>query len=195
MKKLLILAAITLALQGCALTDAELDVGHDPNVVNEGPISDAESRVFMVTGLEDAREDQVRIGYKKNGFGQNTADITTQRPVTDIIQQALDHAIVSNGHSLGSDGILISGKVNQFWIDVDVNFSHIEMICNIETDLLFKDSTLGAVFYTNTYRGSFREKKQIATESNYREVVQGAVQALIDEIAFDEDLADAIRGH
>lgn len=195
MKRLLILAAILFGLQGCALTDAELDISHDPNVVNEGPISEAESRVVMVTGLEDAREDKARIGYKKNGFGQNTADITTLEPVTDIIQQAFDHAIVSNGHTIGPDGILVSGKVNQFWMDVDINFSHIEIICNIETDLLFKDATLDAVFYTNTYRGSYREKKQMGTESNYESVIEGALQALIDEITFDEGLAEALTGH
>lgn len=195
MKRLLLLAALVLGLQGCALTDAELDVSHDPAKVNQGPISDSEPRVIMVAGLADAREDQARIGYKKNGFGQNTADITTQKPVTEIIQQALDHAIVSNGHTIGPGGIVVSGKVNQFWMDVDVNFTHIEIICNIETDLLFKDSTLDAVFYTNTYRGSYREKKQVGTESNYQAVIEGAVNALLDDVVFDEDLAEALRGH
>ena len=192
LRKLLMIAGIGLAMQGCALTDATLDVGADATIVGQGPLSEAEPLQFVINDFEDAREDQVRVGYKKNGFGQNMGDITTAQPVAVIIADAISAAAVANGHTVGETGITVDGVVNKFWIETDINFSNIEMVCNIVTDLKFTDTETDGVIYSASYSASYSDKKQMGTEKNFAEIIDGAIQALIDEIVFDEELAEAL---
>ena len=192
LKKFLIIVGLGLALQGCALTDAELDVGPDMEAINQGPISDATPRVFKVNDFEDARDDKERVGYKKNGFGQNMGDIDTDEPVPVIVADAISAAAVANGHTIGDGGIAIDGVVNRFWIETDINFSNIEIACSIEADITFTDVASNKAIYSAPYAGSYSDKKQMGTEKNFKEIIDGALGALIDEIVFDEDLAEAL---
>ena len=192
LKKLLIVAGLGLALQGCALTDAELDVGPEMEAINQGPLSEATPRVFTVNAFEDAREDKERVGYKKNGFGQNMGDIDTAAPVPVTVADAVSSAVVANGHTLGDGSIAIDGVVNRFWMETDINFSNIEISCNIEADLTFTDVASNKAIYSAPYTGSYSDKKQLATESNFAEIIDGALGALIDEMIYDEDLAEAL---
>lgn len=192
LKKFLIIAGLALALQGCALTDAELDVGPEMEAINQGPMSDASPRVFVVNAFEDAREDKERVGYKKNGFGQNMGDIGTAEPVPVIVADAISAAVVANGHTLGDGGIAIDGVVNRFWMETDINFTNIEISCNIEANITFTDVASNGEVYSAPYTGSYSDKKQMATEKNFKEIIDGALGALIDEIVFDEDLAEAL---
>ena len=192
LKKFLIIVGLGLALQGCALTDAELDVGPDMEAINQGPISDATPRVFKVNDFEDARDDKERVGYKKNGFGQNMGDIDTDEPVPVIVADAISAAAVANGHTIGEGGVAIDGVVNRFWIETDINFTNIEIACNIEADITFTDVATSKAIYSAPYTGSYSDKKQMATEKNFKEIIDGALGALIDEIVFDEDLAEAL---
>ena len=193
LRKLLMIAGVGLAMQGCALTDATLDVGADATVVGQGPLSEAEAVSFVINEFEDAREDQVRVGYKKNGFGQNMGDITTAQPVTVIVADAISAAAVANGHTLGETGIAVDGVVNEFWVETDINFTNIEMVCNIVADLKFSDTQTNSAIYSVTYSASYSDKKQMGTEKNFAEIIDGAIQALVDEFVFDEELAEALR--
>jgi uncharacterized lipoprotein YajG len=192
LKKFLTVAGLALALQGCALTDAELDVGPEMEAINQGPLSDATPRVFAVNAFEDAREDKERVGYKKNGFGQNMGDIDTAEPVPVTVANAISAAVVANGHTLGDGNIAIDGVVNRFWMETDINFSNIEISCNIEANLTFTDVATNKEIYSAPYTGSYSDKKQLATEGNFAEIIDGALGALIDEMIYDEDLAEAL---
>ncbi len=195
MVRILITATAILCLSGCALTDASLDVGHDEEIVQSGPISDVQTLTFVPSGLIDNRDDKDRIGYKTNGFGMKTADITSDEPVEDIIMGAIIHAAESNGHVVGDAGVGVSGSVNQFWVGTDTNFWSVDVIGDIEVNLVFTDTASGSLLYERTYTGNFSDGRQVVTEAAYNEAISGAVQSLIDEIVFDEDLAEALRPH
>lgn len=191
LRKLLVIASAGLMMQGCALTDAELEVGPEMEAIDQGPLSEPESRIFTVNSFEDAREDTERVGYKKNGFGQDMGDIGTAEPVTVILADAVTAAAIANGHMEGEGGIAIDGVINHFWIETDINFTNIEIACNIEADLAFTDTTTDTLIYSSSYTGSYSDKKQMATEKNFKEIIDGAIQSLLDEVVYDEELAEA----
>lgn len=194
MGRVVAIAVVLAALQGCALTDATLDVGLDPSRVSAGPLSDVSRQTFVLEDFDDVRSDKERVGYKKNSFGARLADITTEQPVTEIVKEAIDGALIANGHAVGAGGVSVAGTVNQFWVDSDMNFTHIELMCNIETELSFTDMATDTVIHQGVYRGSFSEKRQTGMESNYRSVIAGAIEKLVDELVFDEELAEALDG-
>jgi len=195
MKKLLVIATLFL-LQSCALTDAALQVEHDDEVNITGPISEAGGIVFSAPQLEDARLDKARIGWKRNGFGMNTADITTEQPVDVIVENAIIDAIKDNGHSVADDNqIRITGTVDRFWFETDVNFWSIEFIGDVQCTLEFFDSETNSAIYSSSYSGTYKEKTAAGYVKTWTEVMGKAIDKLIEDIVFDEDLKEALADY
>lgn len=194
--KFLALAAIVALLQGCAFTPAKLDVQVNPATRVAGPLSDVEPIKFSQTQLEDARQDQARIGWKKNGFGQNTADITTEKPVDQIIESTIDKAIADSRHSLGDDGtIQIAGTVDRFWFDTDMNFWTVTFIGEVACTLDFIDVRTKQSIYKSKYSGSYSVDKAGGLNKTWTEVMSKALDKLIEDVVLDEDLAEALKAH
>jgi len=197
-KSAIILVAALLG--GCALTDAALDVSHNPDNVQEGPLAEVASVTFVPGALEDTRQDQARVGYKKNGFGVNTAQLTTEKPVSDIVMDAIVHAIEANGHTVGDSGVGVSGEISYFWVDLDQSLwraevigNSVDIVADVEATLRFTDTASGDLLYERGYKGSYSDKAQIVTNDTYGLAISAAVGNLIDEIVFDEDLAEVLR--
>jgi uncharacterized lipoprotein YajG len=195
MKKLMVLAAI-LMIQACAFTDATLKVEHDDEINITGPISEAGGIAFSAPQLEDARLDKARIGWKKNGYGMKTADITSEQTVDVIVENAIMDAIKDNGHSVVEDGqVRITGTVDRFWFETDVNFWSIEFIGDIQSTLEFVDTTTNESIYSSSYSGTYKEKTAGGLTKTWTEVMSKAIDKLIEDIVFDEDLTDALSSY
>jgi len=190
--RILVAIAVGVLLHGCALTDAALEVGPDASLIGPGPLSETGEISFSLDDLTDNREDQERVGYKKNGFGQNMGSINTAQPVTTLVSDVIAAAVVANGHNLGDGGVSIGGAVDAFWLETDIDFSNVELTCTINLQLGFADAATGDEIYSSSYSASYSDKKQMATEKNFKEIIDGALLALADEIVFDAELAEAL---
>ncbi len=192
MKKIIFILSIAL-IQACAFTDATLDVRHNPDSELKGPISDVNSIEFVLTELKDNREDTARIGWKKNGYGQNTADIFTTQNVGKIVSDGIANGLTKNSHKVGESGnIRIEGSVNRFWFEMDPNMWTVEFTGDIQCTLNFVDTTSNQSIYKSDYSGSFSKKTGGGLEKTWTEVMSQAVDKLIEDIIFDEDLAEAL---
>lgn len=195
MKKLMVMVVI-LSVQACAFTDATLKVEHDTAVNITGPISESGSIAFSAPQLEDARLDKARIGWKKNGYGMNTADITSEQTVDVIVENAIIDAIQDNGHTVVEDGqVRITGTVDRFWFETDMNFWTVEFIGDIQCTLAFVDSATNTPIYSSSYSGTYKEKTGGGLEKTWTEVMAKAIDKLIEDIVFDEDLKDALANY
>jgi uncharacterized lipoprotein YajG len=194
--EILALAAILALLQGCAFTPAKLEVQATPATRVAGPLTETQSVKFRATQLDDARPDTARIGWKKNGFGQNTADITTSQPVDRIVESTLDKALTDTQHSVGDDGVIqISGTVDRFWFDTDMNFWTITFIGEVSCTLDFVDAVTKQSIYKSRYAGSYSVDKAGGLEKTWTEVMGKALDKLIEDVVLDEELADAVKAH
>lgn len=195
MKKLFVLMVILL-LQACALTDSALQVEHDPAVNITGPISEAGGIAFSAPQLEDARLDKARIGWKKNGYGMNMGEITSEQPVDVIVENAIIDAIKDNGHTIVDVGqVRITGSVDRFWFDTDINFWSVEFIGDVQCTLDFIDSKTNTSIYSSSYSGTYKEKTAAGYVKTWTEVLGKAIDKLIEDIVFDEDLKDALSAY
>jgi uncharacterized lipoprotein YajG len=194
--KLAALAALAALLPGCAFTPAQLEVKPHAATQVAGPLRDVGPVKFRATQLEDARADKARIGWKKNGFGQNTADITTSQPVDQIVESTIDKAIVDSGHSVTGDGaIQVVGTVDRFWFDMDVNFWTVTFIGEVACTLDFVDAQTQQSIYKNNYAGSYNVDKAAGLEKTWTDVMAKALDKLIEDVTLDEDMADALKAH
>lgn len=182
-------------LQGCAFTTARLDVGVRPDAAFKGALSQVPPVKFDVKPLADARTDTTRIGVKKNGFGQETAPILANRPVTDIVADGIRAGLKQNGHtvSMPSD-VNVSGSVTRFWFDFKPNFWTIEFTGNIECDLEFTSGTDNQTIYKSRYSGTYTKKTGGGLEATWTEVMDASVEKLVEDIVFDANLIEALKG-
>ena len=188
---ILIATAIT---SGCAFTDASLKVDYDESHATRGPISRTAPIAFQMSEFTDSREDTDRIGYKRNTYGAKTADITTEQPVTSIVSDALKASIKHNGHTLSEQGeIIIRGDVTQFWFDADVDFWTVTFMGTVATTLEFVDSASQTSIYQSDYQGYYEKKAAGGLEQTWTDVMELALENMIDSIVKDPQLAKALR--
>lgn len=183
-----------LLIQACAFTDSTLPVSHNSDADIVGPISELDTINFSLPTMKDARDDRDRIGFKKNGYGQNTADIFTEQTVEAIIENAIVDTLTDNGHAvLETANIGVTGTVDRFWFEMDVNFVTIEFIGNVQCTLNFVDLTSNETIYTSSYTGSHKKKTGAGLEKTWTNVMNQAVDSLVEGIVFDDELAAALE--
>lgn len=191
--KLFIAICAVLLLQACAFTDATLDVHHSKDANFNGPLSEVQKNSFQLDKLDDKRTDRARIGHKKNGYGQNTADISTTMPVVNIVQDAISAGLTANGHSVAADGrVKVSGDLEKFWFETDMNFWTVEFIGDVQCSLTFTDSLTNNIIYSATYKGTYSEKKAGGLEATWTQIMNKALDKLIEDVVYDEELAEAL---
>jgi len=196
MPKVLAFASIVALLQGCAFTPSTLDVRPNADTQIAGPLTDVKTLSFRAPQLEDARQDKARIGWKKNGYGQNTADITTTQPVDQIVEATLTKAIADSRQTLSDSGsIEIVGTVDRFWFDMDMNFWTVKFIGDVECTLDFVDAQTKQSIYKSKYAGSYTEQKAGGLDKSWTIVMDKALDKLIEDIVLDDELATALKSH
>jgi hypothetical protein len=191
--RIILLLAIVLT-QGCAFTTARLNVAARPNTDFKGPLSQVAPTKFDVQALADERTDKARIGWKKNGYGSNTADILSTRPVIELVAEGIRAGLQQNGHSIGSPGdITISGSVTRFWFEVKPNFWTIEFTGNVECDLKFERMGTTQEVYKSRYSGTYTKKTGGGLEATWTEVMDASLEKLVEDIVFDANLIEALN--
>ena len=194
--RLLIALLGSLLLMGCAFTSASLPVSYDESHATRGPISRTDHGPIMVSQFSDLRKDQERIGYKRNGFGQKTADITTDVPVSDIVRDGLVKALKANGQTLveNNERIRIDGQVTEFWFDIDINFWTVKSMGSVSATLQFIDLNTNQTFHTNDYIGNYElESMAAGLEGAWTNAMELALENMIDSIMTDSELARKLR--
>lgn len=190
--RFLLIATAILVAQGCAFTKATLDVKPTATQV-AGPLGDVPSITFQKPQLVDSRPDQARIGWKKNGFGQNTADIVTKEPVEQIVETAVAKALTDTRHSVADTGaIQVVGTVDRFWFDLDVNMWTVKFIGDVQCTVDFIDPHTKQSIYQSKYSGNYADTKAGGLEKTWTEVMSKALDKLIESIVLDEELVAAL---
>lgn len=196
MFKRILFVAFVCVIQACAFTDATLKVAHDEATDFKGPMSSVPPLSLSQPTLEDARQDKDRIGYKKNGYGKNTADIATEIPVDTIVENALTGGFQDNGHTVAQTGdIAVTGTVDRFWFEFDTNFWTVEFTGDIQCTLIFTDTASDTVIYESKYSGTYRRKTGGGLDGTWTEVMNNALHKLVEDVVYDEDLIEALQDH
>ena len=193
MKRILLIAA-TFLIQACAFTDANLQVNHTESANFKGPILEATALKFSTPVITDNRDDKDRIGWVKNGYGAKTADILTTNAVEDIITNGIQAGLTQNGHSIVENAqVEIQGNIKRFWFDTDVNFWTVEFIGEVQCSIVFINKITGKEIYKSDYSGTYSEKKAGGYVKTWQLVMSKAVDNLVEDIMFDEELVEALE--
>jgi uncharacterized lipoprotein YajG len=107
-----LVGAMTLVLLGGCATQEDV-VAIPYKAVGGAQIGNGAQVSVMV---EDTRtEDRTRISNKVNGYGMEMAAIRANRPVPDIIKDAMEAELRSRGFAIGQGGASTKLSVNRFY--------------------------------------------------------------------------------
>lgn len=193
-RRILLLTAVSFFFAGCAFTQANLDINYDMEKSKRGPLSEVEPLKIEVGQFDDRRPNKERIGYKRNGFGDKTADILTMKPVADIVREAFMTTLAKNGHLVGQadNDIVLEGKINTFWFDYQVNFWTVEFMGTVSVDLEIRKADSAEVIYTRRYDGHYNEESMGGLEGTWERVMNTALEKMIKQASTDSKLIAAI---
>lgn len=193
--RLLYIILLSLSIGGCAFTQANLNVGYDEAKASKGPLSSIPSRQLAIGEFKDVRPERDKIGYKRNGYGMKTADIVTQKPVAEIVCQAVSAEFSKNGHftNAKTPDLILAGQVTTFWFDMQLNFWSVEFMGTVAADLTVTNGQTGAPLLTRTYQGHFNEKSMGGLDATWERVMNTALASMIEEMSTDTKLLEVLR--
>jgi uncharacterized lipoprotein YajG len=189
------LGFFALAFSGCAFTPANLNVNYDSAAARVGPLSTVKSMTLDIQEFGDKRPDKYRIGYKRNGYGMQTADITTVKPVSQVVKEALVAEFSKNGHLIGpaDSQLIISGDITSFWFDYQIGFWTIQFMGTVGIDLKVTDKATGDVLYSRSYQGHYNEESLGGLEGTWQRVMNTALEQMVRDVSTDSKLIDLLK--
>lgn len=181
---------------GCAFTQANLNVKYDSQNARSGPLSSIKPVTVDIQEFTDARPEKYKIGYKRNGWGQQTADIITKKPVPEIVKEALSSEFLKNGHLVAckNNSLTISGEITSFWFDTQINFWTIEFMGTVGIELSVKAKETGGVLYKHAYQGHYNEKSMGGLDGTWERVMNTALERMVRDVSTDNKLIAVLKG-
>jgi uncharacterized lipoprotein YajG len=180
---------------GCAFSPANLNVSYDSTRAKAGPLSSVKPLKVEVGDFADKRPQTDRIGYMRNGFGMETAKVSTTRPAPEIVREAIIAAFNKNGHKVngGEKDIVVTGAVKTFWFESQVNFWTIEFMGTVDVNVVVQDGRTGRVLLSKEYSGHHNTALLGGYHKEMADVMNAALENLIDQISGDPKLIDVFR--
>lgn len=180
---------------GCAFSDVKLDVEYDKNLAKAGPLASVNSLKVNVSEFTDKRLLPDRVGDVRNGYGAHTADIITNKPVVDVVRNAIADTFEINGHVVTdvNPDIVISGDIERFWFESQANFWTIEFMGTIDVNLSVSDAASNNTIFSKRYSGHNNEEMYVGYDKEMHRVLNAALDDLMFKIGMDSQLADALK--
>lgn len=121
---LAILLLCLFVLFGCAGT-ATLNLNYHPGAAQDTLLASVSPMKIKLSGFEDKRKkkaESILIGGRHAAFGVPMGDVYSDRPVFEIIRDAVKSELTRNGHVIvdADEDVLIRGQIETFWVETDV---------------------------------------------------------------------------
>ena len=179
-------------LQGC-VTPIEIDAAHDTEKRCVGSVSTVESQNFLLGTIKNNKLSRIVVGQKGADEDINQVPVYLSEPSTNAVLAAVRRSLEDNGHTIGASRIRVDGELEEFWVSKDTGWLEVRYICLIDVRLNFVDTESGKDLYSNRYVASYLRSPKNKQDSPYADAVNGALDALVDEVVFDTELVAALK--
>jgi len=147
------LAAITLA--GCG-GHAALKIDHTPPQEPTGALAAISPAAIKVLDFSDQRPGMqpLLLGKRYDSKQVPTGDVTVQRPVSEIVTQAVRAELAAAGHRLVADGaeVVVSGVIKDFSVNTPrASTLAWDVVAKVGLVVEIRSAATGATLVTGTY--------------------------------------------
>ncbi|MEZ5921611.1 MAG: hypothetical protein R3C60_09710 [Parvularculaceae bacterium] len=194
MLRYLSIAIAAVGLSACAFGDETLNVAYDVSSAKVGVLSEAAPATIHVEDVADKRVEKMRVGYKRNGFGQKTADILLSKPAPEVVKEALETVLQKNGHILGDDSspLALKTDLTNFWFDAKTGLVTVEFYGEVQAEVSLVDTASGATLYSEVFDGYYSEKTGGGLRKTWERIMNAALDDFAAKVNLSSGLKDAI---
>ena len=178
------LVLLVLALGGCS--SAGLDVRYPAAGASSVPLTGVPRQHVDVDRITDHRADTARIGVDPK-TGQA---VVTNRPVTDIVREAVLAEVRGNGpvSALGGRDLVLSAAIEEFRLDEIGGYGSVLYVGRVVIALRAIDGQTGETLLTRRYIGIKRQQVDKPSDAARRETMDAALARTMHDLATDATL-------
>ncbi|HEV8584010.1 MAG TPA: hypothetical protein VGT02_03465 [Methylomirabilota bacterium] len=190
-RRLALLVTLAAMLGGCAGASG-LAVRYPEAGANRALLASVTSRRVEIRPVADARLDTTRIGTRpKDG-----TNIVTERPVADIVGEALAVEVAKNGHTVAvaPSEVVLATDVEEFWLDTVRGYGSTQYVGKVAFSVTVLDGRTGDRLATRRYVGIKRRQVDTASDDVAREVMDAALARSMRDLATDPAFVNAFAG-
>ena len=185
MKNILLALTLVSLCAGCAIIPEQVEVNYAPDAAApRTPILAAGAVQLQVADMRHA-ESPAWIADKKNGYGMRMASVMAQRPVADLVRDALAQELTARGVHLGEGRTVIAVEVTRFESVGQARFFSVGAIGSADLSVQVRRMD-GTIAYARTFSTSNDEEAGLAgTPGQARRAVERALSKVVGQTISD----------
>jgi len=195
---LFLLVFIAISLTACA-GNITVKPDYQPLPGADTPLASVPALRIRLMNFEDKRENRteaILIGRREAAGGVPMGDVFSERPIFEIIRDAIRTELMRNGHSivLDNEDISIKGEIRKFWVGTDVTMLYWDVIGEVSIAVEVKHRAAGTPILLGPYSGKNVER----TYSNPGEeivtrVLAKSLEGVMISMSSDRELIKVLR--
>lgn len=159
---LIVIIPMIFLLTACA-GNITVKPDYQPQTKADTPLASVPALKIKLLNFEDKREprtEAILIGRRQAAFGVPMGDVFSDRPIFEIIRDAVKAELVRNGHSIVTDNedILMKGEIRKFWVETDVTALYWDVIGEVSIVVEVKYPAVGTPILLGHYSGKNVER-------------------------------------
>lgn len=178
-------------LSGCALTVDQIEIPYEgrPNLT---VVPDANEVAVSVVGEDRRTVYKDRVGAKKNGYGMEMASIVATNDISKTFADAVKFELENLGFRIAEGGKRVKVDLIRFYNDFKMGVFAGDAVADGLIGITVSDEA-GVTTFSRPYEGGKIEPNiQLATGSNARKALTGAMADIVGKIAQDKDFHAAL---
>ncbi|MBC8412159.1 MAG: hypothetical protein ISR96_06635 [Nitrospira sp.] len=185
-----------LILTGCGPSVLKIDYQPLPN--SDNILASIQPQKIHLLPFTDSREGDIAktlIGGKQLGEDGVVYDVNSEKPVAEIMHDAVKAELLRSGHSVvDSDGsFTMMGTVETFWLHTDVSEEDWDVIANVAIRLELKNNSSGKSSFFGPYSIKNNELRYIApADPVMKRIIELAISKIIRQMSSDNNIASAL---
>lgn len=170
---------------GCAIIPEQVEVNYTPDpAAPHTPIMPVGAIQLQVADMRHA-ESPNWIADKRNGYGMRMASVTAQRPVADLVRDALAQELTARGVRLGEGRTVVAVEVTRLESVGQNRFLSIGAIGSADLSVQIRRMD-GTIAYARTFSVSNDEEAGLAgTPGQARRAVERALSRVVGQTVSD----------
>ena len=134
-KTVFLLVSMAIFLTAC-VGNITVKPNYQPPTSADTPLASVPALRIKLMNFENKREQRTNaiwIGHREAAGGVSMGDVFSERPISEIIRDAIRTELMSNGHSIVSDNedISMKGEIRKFWVGTEVTTLYWDVIGEI----------------------------------------------------------------
>ena len=185
MKNFALMIAVASFSAGCAILPEHVEVNYAPDPAAPRTQIPAAGPVQLQVSDHRRAESPDWLADKKNGYGMRLASVLAQRPVADLVRDALTQELTARGVQVGQGGTAVTVEVTRLESVSQMRFFSVGAIGTADFSVQVRRPD-GSIAYARTLSASNDEEAGLAgTAGQARRAVERALSKVVGQIVSD----------